>query len=273
MKVSVLGSGSSGNAVLVQSGRARILVDAGFSARELERRLSRIGVEAQEVSAIVITHDHGDHTRGSGVFARRHGTPVYMTEATRRACARLFRGGETLLEYRPGRPFGIDDVRVEPFMTVHDAADPVALALVNVESGVRVGLATDLGRPTAQVRHALSGCDFLILEANHDEALLQQSRYPTSVKSRIASSHGHLSNDAAARLALDLLHPRLAGIVLAHLSAECNTPALVEDIVGTALTRAGYRGYLRVAGQDDPTELVDIEVLRLNVGPEQLSFL
>ena len=153
MKVSVLGSGSNGNAVLVQSGRARILVDAGFSARELERRLSRIGVEAAEVSAIVITHDHGDHTRGSGVFARRHRTPVYVTEATRRACARLFRGNETLLEYRPGRPFGIDDVRVEPFMTVHDAADPVALALVNVESGVprgprdRSGSANRAGAP------------------------------------------------------------------------------------------------------------------------------
>ena len=274
MQVCVLGSGSKGNSVLVRSRRASILVDAGFSARETERRLRRIGVDPTRISAIVITHEHGDHTRGSGILSRRHGIPVCLTEATRRACGQLFRGSETIVEYRPGHAFAIEDVRVEPFMTVHDAADPVAIALVEVESGTRIGLATDLGRSTAIVRHALAGCDFLILEANHDETLLYQSAYPAAVKSRIASSHGHLSNHAAARLAVDLLHPRLAGILLAHLSAECNTPELARETVLGALRRAGYRGYLGIAGQDEPSEMLNVAALRPDHRrPEQLSFL
>ena len=273
MKICVLGSGSKGNSILVRSRRASILVDAGFSARETERRLRMVGADVSGISAIILTHEHGDHTRGSGVLARRHGIPICLTEATRRACWRLFRGSETVVEYRPGRAFGVEDIRVEPFMTVHDAADPVAMALVDVDSGMRVGLATDLGRSTAIVRHALAGCDFLVLEANHDEALLHQSAYPATVKARIASSHGHLSNRAAARLALELLHPRLAGILLAHLSAECNTPELARETVSRALSKAGYRGFLGVARQEEPSEMLCIETLRLERGAEQLTFL
>ncbi len=178
MRVAVLGSGSSGNATLVRAGNTRVLVDAGFSARDLARRLDLLGVEPEEVAAIVVTHDHGDHTRGMGVFARRHGTPIHMTERTRDACRKLLRGDEDIHLYRPGRPFIVGDVRVEPFLTVHDAADPVGVALVDECTGLRMGLATDLGRPTAQIRHALGGCDLLILEANHDEVLLHTSALP-----------------------------------------------------------------------------------------------
>ncbi len=273
MKVALLGSGSSGNATLVWAGRTRILVDAGFSGRDLARRLLRVGVEPQEVDGIVVTHDHADHTQGMGVFARRHGTSLYMTERTRAACARLLRGGETVVEYRPGHPFSIGDVRVEPFLTVHDAADPVGVALVDECTGLRLGVATDLGRPTAQIRHALEACDLLVLEANHDEILLQGSAYPWAVKQRIASSHGHLSNQAAARLAVELAHPRLAAVVLAHLSRECNRPELARSVVGGALASSGWKGYLAVAPQDEPTEVLDPEALRLRAGPSQLSFL
>ncbi len=273
MKVAVLGSGSSGNATLVQAGNTRVLIDAGFSARDLARRLSRVEVDPQDVDAIVITHDHGDHTKGMGVFARRHGTPLYMTDRTREACAQLLRGPEQVVAYRPGRPFSIGDVRVEPFLTVHDAADPVGVALVDECTGHRLGVATDLGRPTAQIRHALEACDLLVLEANHDEVMLRTSAYPWAVKRRIASSHGHLSNQAAARLAVELLHPRLAGVVLAHLSNQCNRPELALRAVGDALEDAGWHGHLEVARQDDPTGLLDVELLRLEEGPPQLSFL
>jgi len=273
MRVSVLGSGSAGNATLVVSGTSCVLVDAGFSARDLTTRLERVGVAPEAVDAIVITHDHADHTRGMGVFARRHRTPVYLTEGTRARCASLLKGEETTFSYRPGRPFKVGAFRVEPFLSVHDAVDPVGLALVDEESGLRLGIATDLGRATAQIRHALAGSDFLILEANHDPGLLHQGPYPSSVKSRIASSHGHLSNLAAARLATELLHPRLAGIVLAHLSLECNRPELARSVVGSALRRAGYRGCLAVASQEQPTELFDLTDLRRRAGPLQLSFL
>lgn len=273
MRVSVLGSGSSGNATLIRAGSTLVLVDAGFSARDLVRRLAVLGVEPDAVEAVVITHDHRDHTRGAGVFARRHRTPLYMTELTHRACEGLLRGREEVRHYRPGHPFSVGEVRVEPFITVHDAADPVGIAVVDTSTGLRMGVATDLGRPTAHIRHALETCDLLVLEANHDEILLRTSGYPWSVKRRIASSHGHLSNQAAARFAVELLHPRLAAIVLAHLSNECNRPELASSVVGAALEDAGWSGHLEVARQDHPTEWLDVELLRLRTGPEQMSFL
>lgn len=273
MRVAVLGSGSSGNATFVWGGNTRILVDAGFSARDLARRLDTLGVAADDVDAIVITHDHGDHTKGMGVFARRHGTPLYMTEPTRTACARLLRGQEDVRSYRPGRPFTIGDLRVEPFITVHDAVDPVGVAVVDECTGFRLGVATDLGRPTAQIRMALEGCDLLVLEANHDEVLLHTGPYPPSVRRRIASSHGHLSNEASARFALELVHERLAGVVLAHLSRDCNRPELAARVVGDALRGAGWQGHLEVAGPDAPTALLDVEELRRRAGPAQLSML
>lgn len=273
MRVAVLGSGSGGNSTFLWAGNTRVLVDAGFSARSVATRLAEIGVEPESISAIIVTHEHGDHTSGIGVYARRHGTPLYMTDRTRAACAKLLRGTEQIVEYRPGRPFTVGDVRVEPFLTVHDAADPVGVALVDECTGLRVGIATDLGRPTAHIRHALAGCDLLVLEANHDEVMLHASRYPSSLKRRISSSHGHLSNQAAARLATELMHPRLAGVVLAHLSAECNRPTLARRVVGDALERAGWAGHLEVAPQHRPTALLDIEELRYRAGPAQLTLL
>ncbi len=273
MKLSVLGSGSGGNSTFVRGGNTRVLIDAGFSARSVARRLEELGVDPDSIDAIVVTHEHGDHTAGVGVYARRHGTPIYMTDGTRAACARLLRGSETVVAYRPGRPFTIGDLRVEPFLTVHDAIDPVGVAVVDECTGLRLGVATDLGRPTVQIRHALSACDVLVLEANHDELLLHTSRYPASVKRRISSSHGHLSNQAAARLAIELMHPGLAGIVLAHLSSECNRPELAREVVGGALEKAGWQGHLDVAVQERPTGLLDVEMLRYRNGPSQLAFL
>jgi phosphoribosyl 1,2-cyclic phosphodiesterase len=278
MRVSVLGSGSGGNSVLVcarddDGPGTRLLVDAGLSARALCERLDILGIDPFAIDAIVITHDHRDHTRGIGVFARKHRTQVYMTEGTRRACEDLLHGVERVAPYGVGLPFRVGQLRIEPFTIVHDAAEPAGVAVVDERTGLRVGIATDLGRPTAQTRHALRDCDLLVLEANHDDMLLHTGPYPSSVKRRIASSHGHLSNQAAARLATELMHPRLAGIVLAHLSVECNRPTIAERVVGEALRRAGWAGHIEVACQDIPTRLLDVEELRLRSGPVQLSLL
>jgi phosphoribosyl 1,2-cyclic phosphodiesterase len=273
VRVAVLGSGSRGNAILVEADGSRVLVDAGFSARDLARRMESRGVAPDSLDGIVITHDHTDHTRGMGVFARRHGTPLYLTRGTREVCASLLRGEEILREYRAGAPFRVGALQVEPFITVHDAREPVGVALVAPDTRSRLGVATDLGRPTAGIRHALSRCDILVLEANHDEVLLQEAPYPWSVKARIRSSHGHLSNHAAARFAQELYHDDLLAVVLAHLSAESNRPEMARRAVRSALREVGYRGVVAVAEQDAPLPFLDVQELRRRREPGQLSLL
>ena len=164
---------------------------------------------------------------------------------------------------------------MQPFLTVHDAADPVASTVKHLPTGCRMGVATDLGRPTTSVRAAVAGCHLLILEANHDDAMLWSGPYPWSVKQRISSSHGHLSNRAAAELARDLHHSGLGGVILAHLSEHCNDGNLASDVVAHALQKAGYRGTMQVAGPERPLDPIDVMTLRRRVGAtaEQLTLL
>ena len=272
VKVTVLGSGSVGNSTLVAADGVSILIDAGFSGKDIERRLNEVGVAPESLAGIVITHDHGDHTRGMGVLARRFGVPLYLTEKTQLACTALLNGKEDVRAYISSQPFRIGPFEIEPFLTVHDAADPVAITVKHVESGSRMGVATDLGRPTAAVRARLAGCHLLVLEANHDEAMLWQGPYPWSVKQRIASSHGHLSNRASGLLARELSHPSLVAILLAHLSEHCNDPALAKDVIAEELDGSGYCGLLTVAPQERPLEPVDVLALRRRAGDvQQLS--
>ena len=271
MKVTVLGSGSSGNSTLVESGETRVLVDVGFSGRDVERRMCAAEVDPRSLTAILVTHDHGDHTRGMGVLARRFGVPLYLTEKTRVACTKLLDGSEDVRTYSSAAPFRIGALEVHPFLTVHDAADPVAVTITEPASGEKFGVATDLGRPTATVRQALAECHLLMLESNHDEARLWASTYPWSVKQRIASSHGHLSNRASAELARELHHPGLAGVLLAHLSEQSNHPQLASEIVGATLESLRFRGMLCVAPQQDPLEPIDVGSLRRRAQPAQLA--
>lgn len=270
MKLACLGSGSRGNAYYVAAGDTRVLVDAGFSGVQIRRRLDALGVPPGSIQAVVVTHEHRDHTGGAGVAARRWGWPLHMSAATREACDELLRGGETVRTFEAGEPFVLGALEVRPFLTCHDAADPLAVTVAARETGLQLGLATDLGRPTAPVRHALAGSHFLVLEANHDEVMLRESPYPWSVKQRIGGSRGHLSNRTAAELAAELHHPDLAGVLLAHLSQECNEPELALRTVGDALRDEGYRGPLHVADQEAPTRLFDVAglVRRARSGPQ-----
>lgn len=272
--VTVLGSGSEGNATLIESGGVSILIDAGFSGRDLEQRIESVGVSVSSLAGIVISHDHGDHTRGMGILARRFGVPLHLTEKTRIACHALLSGKEKVYRYASSERFMIGLFEIQPFLTVHDAADPVAIAVEHKPTGARMGIATDLGRPTASVRASLRNCHVLILEANHDEAMLWNGPYPWSVKQRIASSHGHLSNRAAADLARELFHPGLGAVVLAHLSVHCNSAGLAMEIPQKVLDRLGFKGWLQVAPQDRPLEPIDVAALRRkHVRAEQLSLL
>jgi phosphoribosyl 1,2-cyclic phosphodiesterase len=273
LRVTVLGSGSGGNATLVESGGVRLLIDAGFSGRDLARRLAAVEVEPESLTALLVTHDHGDHTRGMGVMARRHGIPLYLTSATRTACAPLLSGTERVIVYRAEEPVSIGGLDVHPFLTVHDAVDPIAVTVTERSSGDKLGIATDLGRPTASCRRALAGCHLLVLEANHDEVRLHAASYPWRVKARIAGSHGHLSNRAAGELAVELAHPGLGAVILAHLSREANDPGLAADTVGRSLRRTRFRGRLSVARQDSAGEPVEVGDLRRRIASPQLSLL
>jgi phosphoribosyl 1,2-cyclic phosphodiesterase len=270
-KVHVLGSGSRGNSILIEGSETCLLVDAGFSGRQIERRLEAVDIPPESVGALVITHEHRDHTQGMGVFARRWDIPIYIARATAKSCSALLNGDEELRFYRAGQAIDVGDLRVEPFLTCHDAIDPIGVTVRQRPSALKVGIATDLGTPTLSVRHALRQCDLLILEANHDDLMLRNSPYPWSVKSRIAGRHGHLSNRAAAQLGVELHHPGLGGVVLAHLSQECNDPALALDVVGSALGKKGYEGLLRVAAQDEPLAGLDVTNLASAVRSPQLQ--
>lgn len=275
MRIATLGSGSRGNSVFVECGRTRFLVDAGFSGAEIARRLELLGVGPESIQAIVVTHEHRDHTAGIGIAARRWNWPLYLTPATERACAPLLNGSEVVRRYEGEVPFDLGDARIHPSSTCHDAADPVALTVLDPDSGLKVGVATDLGRATTPVRSALAGCHFVVLESNHDETMLRESPYPWSVKQRIGGSRGHLSNRLAADLAVDLLHPALGGFLLAHLSDECNAPDTAAREARSRLARRGFKGVVDVARQEAPSALYDVAALvdvARNGGPQLQLF-
>ncbi len=246
----VLGSGSRGNCCALEYEGATILVDAGFAPREIERRAEATGLSLGSVTAIVLTHEHGDHARGAGRLARRLGVPVLTAPGTwSRLEHRMHRAEHRRLSLCSRVQIGTLSVVACP--TSHDAAEPLAVAVETLD-GIRVGVAYDLGRATTAVRYLLRHLTAIVLEANHDDVLLRTSSYPPVVQRRIAGSSGHLSNRAAAQLLADVHHPGLGVVVLAHLSRQCNTADNARTTVGTALRRAGFRGSLHVADQDVP---------------------
>jgi phosphoribosyl 1,2-cyclic phosphodiesterase len=255
VKLAVLGTGSRGNAIAVQADGATLLVDAGFGPRTLQRRAEAAGLELTALAGIVLTHEHGDHARGAMALAARMGCGVYATPGTLAALGRDGARGHPLPPI--GESLVIGPFRVDAARTAHDAREPVAVAVTD-GAGRRVGIAWDLGRSTSGVRHLLRGAHALVLEANHDEVMLQTGPYPASVRQRIGGSTGHLSNRLAAELAADLWSPRLEVVVLAHVSEQCNDAEVARRTVGQALRRRGFRGRLYVAGQRAPLPVITL---------------
>lgn len=263
MNLIVLGSGSRGNCFALVCDGAVLLIDAGFSAREIERRLELAGVAPTALIGIALTHEHGDHAAGATRLAVRHGAPILASFGTWRALAATGERCDYL-------PLGMATTTVAgPFTvnacpTSHDAAEPIALG-VTMPGGVSLGAAYDLGRPTQAVRWFLRDRHCLILEANHDETLLRTSGYPVVVQQRIAGPGGHLSNRDAARLLDEVHHDGLQTVVLAHLSQRCNSEEAARGTVMTSLSARGFRGDLVLAEQDGPMAAIAIR------GPAQQS--
>jgi phosphoribosyl 1,2-cyclic phosphodiesterase len=257
LRIVVLGSGSGGNAVVVESGPRRILIDAGFSCREIEHRLAAAGVDPDSLGALVLTHEHGDHNRGARRFARRHRMPVYATAGTLAGTPLAEAEARTAVVLASGEPREVAGFEVEPFALPHDASEPVGLVIEDGH-GRRVGLAADLGNRSRLAWARLHDLDVLILETNHDLDMLRNGPYPWSLKQRVAGRHGHLSNLEAAEGIAELVSDRLRWVVLYHLSRTNNLPALAAAAVGEALAREGCPARIALTEQDRPGDWLDV---------------
>jgi phosphoribosyl 1,2-cyclic phosphodiesterase len=238
--LTILGSGSSGNCAYLETPQTRLLIDAGLSGRQIRERLLSIGRTPENLSGILITHEHSDHARGLTVLASKLRTPVYCNRLTREALAAdLPRGGDFRL-FETGTIFDLGDITVETFAVPHDAYDPVGFLLRT--AGGNLGFLTDLGHATKLVVERVRAAHVLAIETNHDVTMLQNdSRRPWSLKQRILSRHGHLSNEAAAAALRDIVSAGLRHVYLAHLSRDCNTPERAREVVARALEEAGAR--------------------------------
>ncbi len=233
MKFCVLGSGSKGNATYLESGGTSILIDAGMSGKELDKRLSAIGVELSAIDAILVTHEHNDHIQGVGILSRRACIPVYANSATFSAAARIVNRLFSYNEFETGGTFYFRNLEIHPFSISHDTEDPVGFRISDGE--VSFGYCTDTGKVSRLMLHRLASCQALVLESNHDIEMLQNGTYPPYLKQRIRSSHGHLDNTQTAVFLKELVHEKLQHVVLAHLSEENNHPEIAFHAAAEAL--------------------------------------
>ena len=252
----MLASGSRGNSIYISSGNTSVLFDAGLSGIEIERRMKQRGLDPQKLDAIVVSHEHQDHIHGVGVLARRFGIPVHIAPETLDAAKTVIGTIGTIHPFECGRAFRINDLEIHPFSVSHDAASPAGFTIRT--GACKIAIATDLGIATGMVRQHLRDCTHLVLEANHDPVMLEQGPYPWPTKQRIKGRNGHLSNESAKELLMDIIHERLEHVILAHISGTNNTP---EKALGVVAERCGrYPAKFSVAFQDACGETIQFDL-------------
>ncbi|PID77037.1 MAG: MBL fold metallo-hydrolase [Deltaproteobacteria bacterium] len=255
MNFSVLGSGSGGNSVYADTGETAILIDCGFSGKEITCRLESIGKNAERLAAIIITHEHIDHIAGAGVMARKYDLPVYANAGTFLGAAKKIGKLPKPIEFETGTAFTIGDLDIRSFRISHDTADPVGFILKSHNSAL--GYCTDTGKATHLMAQRLKECNGLILEFNHDPEMLKNGPYPLALQQRVRSEHGHLSNQEATDF-LDIIHHgKMKHVVLAHLSETNNLPDIA--IAGIKANRKNYgKTQFHIASQHQPTSVLTI---------------
>lgn len=248
MRLAVLGSGSGGNAAVVEAAGTRLLVDAGLSARQIERRLALLGVAPGDLDAVLLTHEHGDHTAGLRVFLRKAAVPVFATPSTHYVVREKLEAAEWKL-FESGASFRLGGLEVDSFAVPHDAVEPVGFRFRHGDDSI--GLLSDTGHVTERIVDRLRGVRLLFLEANYDEAMLEADlRRPWSTKQRISSRHGHLSNAQAAELVGQLAAIGLERVVLGHLSSDCNSP----EVAAAAVRAVAPTVPVSCAAQKEPSD-------------------
>jgi len=238
-QVCVLASGSKGNAVYVSNGETAILVDAGLSGSQIEKRLRSRDIYPDSLDAIVVSHEHGDHIQGVGVLSRRFGLPVHITAPTMAVAASRLGPLHKVSKFTRGASFSIGTLNIHPFSLSHDAVDPVGFTIQ--DGNIKMAIATDLGVGTQLVCHHLEGCRLMVLEANHDVRMLQEGPYPWEVKQRITSRLGHLSNEASRDLLDKVCHEGLDHVIVAHMSETNNDPDRALSVVQEVTSHDGIQ--------------------------------
>jgi phosphoribosyl 1,2-cyclic phosphodiesterase len=258
MKFAVLGSGSAGNSTVIACGGVRILVDAGLSAKQLCLRLAQLGIDPDSLSAILLTHEHGDHVRGLKNFLNKQPVPVFATRDTAHVVREQGIEGAVWKTFEAGQAFPIAHLTVETFAIQHDAVDPVGFVVGNAAN--RLGLVSDAGFVTRSMTERLRNLSALFVEANYDDELLElDTKRPWSIKQRISSKHGHLSNVQVGELLREIAHPGLCQVVFGHLSSDCNCPKKVTELFGKCLRELGHaHTALHCATQSEPTPWFEV---------------
>ena len=260
MRAWTLGSGSRGNALVIESDGRRLLVDCGFGPRTLATRLKAVGVAPESIEAVLVTHEHQDHAQGIERAQHKWRWPVHGAAATLAALPDIAARWRQPIE--PGAACVLDAFEIEAIAVPHDAAAPMAYVITARASGARVGVAHDLGKVPMAVRERFAYCDALCVEANHDEAMLRDGPYPAMLKARIRGGRGHLSNEVCGDLVADLAHDGLQAVVLLHLSETNNTTMVAERSVGALARRGGFRGPVRAAAGRVPMEAFTLGAIK-----------
>ncbi len=250
--ICMLSSGSKGNSIYISDGITSVLIDAGLSGVEIERRMKSKGLSPENLDAIIVSHEHADHIHGVGVLSRRFAVPVYLSHKTYKAASPFLGRIEVVRTFECGMNFKINDISFHPFSISHDAEDTAGFTIS--QNSTKIGIATDLGIATAMVKEHLKKCSVLILEANHDPDMLANGPYPWPLKQRIKSRTGHLSNEQSKALLQEIQHDDLEHVILSHISETNNTPQKAVSVVGQAITCCGAR--LDVAGQYEAGNII-----------------
>lgn len=252
-----LASGSKGNSIYFESAEAKVLIDAGTSAKSITQRLAEIDVEISEIDAILITHEHGDHIQGLKVLAYKMGIPVFANHETAKGIVEAFNDCPKFKIFSTGETFEFKDLEIHPFSIQHDTVDPVAFTIKT--NGLKFGFCTDLGFATSLVRHQLRDADYLYLEANHEPSMVHASSRPMIYKQRVLGRNGHLSNQACGELLAEVAHTGLKHVHLAHLSSECNSPETAQNVIEEILQKHGMQLDLSIAFQEKISRAIHFE--------------